>query len=91
MIKEHKHTLVVYDLKFLGPLEFKLVAPMPEQLKTTAIVWWPVSVGDLDFEYACSPCQLKYVPPDTSEKCIVIVLTCPGMGATKFKFWVLRS
>ncbi len=21
------------------------------------IVWWPISVGGLDFEYACSPCQ----------------------------------
>ncbi len=28
---------VVYDLKFVGPLEFELVAPMPEQLKTTTI------------------------------------------------------
>ena len=25
---------IVYDLKFVGPLDFKLVAPMPEQLKT---------------------------------------------------------
>ena len=25
---------VVYDLKFVGPLESKLVAPMPEQLWT---------------------------------------------------------
>ncbi len=28
---------VVYDLKFVGPLEFELVAPMPEQLKTTTM------------------------------------------------------
>ncbi len=28
---------VVYDQKFVGPLEFKLVVPMPEQLKTTAM------------------------------------------------------
>ncbi len=29
-------SLIVYDLKFVGPfVEFKLVAPMPEQLKTT--------------------------------------------------------
>ncbi len=26
-------TSLVYDLKFVGPLEFELVAPMPEQLK----------------------------------------------------------
>ncbi len=26
---------IVYDQKFAGPSEFKLVAPMPEQLKTT--------------------------------------------------------
>ncbi len=29
--------IIVYDLKFVGPLEFELVAPMPEQLKTTTI------------------------------------------------------
>ncbi len=29
--------LIVYDLKFVGPLEFELVAPMPEQLKTTTM------------------------------------------------------
>ncbi len=27
-----KSFLLVYDLKFVGPLEFELVAPMPEQL-----------------------------------------------------------
>ena len=58
---------IVYDLKFVGPLEFELVAPMPEQLKTTTM------------------------PPDTSGKCIVVVPVCSGMGATKLKFWVLRS
>ncbi len=25
---------LVYDLEFVGPLEFELVAPMPEQLET---------------------------------------------------------
>ncbi len=30
--------LIVYALKFVGPLEFKLLAPMPEQLKTTTII-----------------------------------------------------
>ena len=70
---------VVYDLKFVGPLEFKLVAPMPEQLKTTAMHFY--SPGDA--RYTC----YRY----TSEKCIVVVPTCSGMGATKFKFWVLRS
>ena len=34
--------------------------------------------------------KFKYVPRDTSEKCIVVVLTCSGMGATKFKFLFLR-
>ncbi len=29
--------LIVYDLKFVGPLEFELVASMPEQLKITTI------------------------------------------------------
>ncbi len=29
--------LVVYNLKAAGPLEFKLVAPMPEQIKTIAM------------------------------------------------------
>ena len=33
---------VVYDLKSVGPLEFKLVAPMPEQLKTTAMHFYIV-------------------------------------------------
>ncbi len=28
---------IVYDLKFVGPLEFELVAPMQEQLKTTTM------------------------------------------------------
>ena len=28
---------LVYDLKFVGPLEFELIAPMPEQLKTTTM------------------------------------------------------
>ncbi len=28
---------IVYYLKFVGPLEFKLVAPIPEQLKTTTM------------------------------------------------------
>ena len=27
----------VYDLKFVGPLELKFVAPMPEQFKTTTM------------------------------------------------------
>ncbi len=31
------------------------------------------------------------MPPDTSGKCIVGVPVCSGMGATNFKFWVLRS
>ncbi len=73
-----KIVLLVYDLKFVGPLEFKLVAPMPEQLKTIAMHVYEVS-------------RKPYVPPDTSEKCIVVVPTCSGMGATKFRFWVLRS
>ncbi len=30
-------TLLVYDLKCVGPLEFELVKPMPEQLKTTTM------------------------------------------------------
>ncbi len=30
-------SLIVYDLKFVGPLEFELVAPMPEQLKATTM------------------------------------------------------
>ncbi len=34
---------IVYDLKSVGPLEFKLVAPMPEQLKTTAVHFYEVS------------------------------------------------
>ena len=34
---------VVYDLKFVGPLEFKLVAPMPEQLKTTSMHFYEAS------------------------------------------------
>ncbi len=59
---------VVYDLKFVGPLEFELVAPMPEQLKTTTMHFY-----------------------DTSGKCTVVVPVCSGMGATKLKFWVLRS
>ncbi len=29
--------IIVYDLKFVGPCGFNLVAPMPEQLKTTTL------------------------------------------------------
>ncbi len=29
--------IIVYDLKCVGPLEFELIAPMPEQLKTTTM------------------------------------------------------
>ena len=35
--------IIVYDLKSVGPLEFKLVAPMPEQLKTTTMHFYEVS------------------------------------------------
>ncbi len=34
---------IVYDLKSVGPLEFKLVAPMPEQLETTTMNFYEVS------------------------------------------------
>ena len=30
------------------------------------------------------------LPPDPSEKCIVVVPICSGMGAMSFNFWVLR-
>ncbi len=36
VLKNSEQSLV-YDLKFVGPLEFELVAPMPEQLKTTTM------------------------------------------------------
>ncbi len=32
----------VYDLKSVGPLEIKLVAPMPEQIKTTTMHFYGV-------------------------------------------------
>ncbi len=34
---------IVYDLNSVGPLDFKLFAPMPEQLKTTAMHFCEVS------------------------------------------------
>ncbi len=34
---------MVYDLKFVGPLEFNLVVPMPEQLKTTTMHFYVAS------------------------------------------------
>ncbi len=37
------YIILVYDLKSVGPLEFKLVAPMPEQLETTANHFYEVS------------------------------------------------
>ncbi len=43
--------LIVYDLKSVGPLKFKLVAPMPEQLKTTEIHFYEVSRKP----YCCGP------------------------------------
>ncbi len=33
----YQYFVIVYDLKFVGPLEFKLVAPMPAQLITTTM------------------------------------------------------
>ncbi len=36
-------TILVYNLKSVGPLEFKLAAPMPEQVKTTAMHFYEVS------------------------------------------------
>ena len=77
--KKYKVSVIpktVYDLKFVGPLEFELAAPMTEQLKTTAMHF-----------YEASRNPYYNVPPDTSGKCIV----CSGMGATNLKFWVLRS
>ncbi len=35
---------LVYDLKFVGPLQFKLVAPMPEQLKITRMHFYEASL-----------------------------------------------
>ena len=29
--------MIVYDLKFVGPIEFKFVAPIPKQIKTTTM------------------------------------------------------
>ncbi len=44
---------LVYNLKFVGPLEFEMVAPMPEQLKTTAMEF--LLIGNY-FAKLCEPC-----------------------------------
>ncbi len=36
-------SMLVYDLKFIGSLEVKLVAPMPEQIKTTMLQFYEAS------------------------------------------------
>ena len=126
--------ILVYDLEFVGPFEFKLVAPMPEQLKTSTIHFYEASrkpyqnlpaeklgenfplffvqgalknmnfglifahfkhaiLKNIDLAYFTlilanfNVCLLH----DTSGKCIVVDPICSGMGATKSKFWVLRS
>ncbi len=40
---KHCVILIFYDLKFLGPLEFKLVAPIPEQSKTNTMHFYEAS------------------------------------------------
>ncbi len=74
------YTHIVYDLNSVRPLDFELVAPMPEQTKSHTIVC---------SEYPRDSYQ--YVTPETLEKCIVEVPVCSGMGATKLKFWAPRS
>ena len=69
--------IVVYDLKFVGPLEFELVAPMPEQLKTK-----PPCIS-------LTLCLWANKPQFCDPSFIVVVPVCSGMGATKLKFRVL--
>ena len=71
--------ILVYDLKFVGPLEFESVALHPCPNNRMFQFWTFLLYPTL------------HVLPDTSGKCIVVVLICSGMGATKLKFWVLRS
>ena len=57
---------MVYNLKFVGPLEFKLVVPMPEQIKTTPIHFYEVSAlrnmnFGLIFPHCHVTCTLKNV------------------------------
>ncbi len=61
-IKSLELIVIVYDLKSVGPLEFKLVAPMPEQLKTTA----------MHFYEACAswhPSEMHWYGPNLFHPC----------------------
>ncbi len=70
--------VLVHDLTFVGPLELQLVAPKPEEKNPTKYTTLIYSL-----------------PPDTPQGkmhcCIFLVSICSGLGATKFKFWTLRS
>ncbi len=73
--------IVVYDVKFVRPLEFELVAPMPEQLKTTTMHFYKAP-------------RKNWGTKGVTLKGLLIISTvpvCSGMGATKLKYWVLRS
>ncbi len=67
----------------MGPLEFKLVAPMPEQMKSTTM-YTLIKKGILLIlsTYFLPECIIS-MRTDTSGKCIVVVLNCFGMGATQ--------
>ncbi len=43
----------------LKSCEQHLIAHFQWRFLKNLLVWWPVSVGGLDFEYACSSCKLK--------------------------------
>ena len=80
---------LVYDLKFVGSSEFELVAPMPEQLKTTT-TQSHISMKAI-LKFASWKIGRNFTGLHiTSGKCIVAVPNCSGMGATKCKL-VLRS
>ncbi len=75
---------IIYDLKFVGPLEFELVAPMQEELKTTTMHFYKAITKHIK---SCQPKNVSYPQLTTT----VVVPVCSGMGATKRKFLVLRS
>ncbi len=68
---------------------------MPDFFLNFLLVYRLKSVGALKMKFVAPMAEQIKAPTmdfsDTSGKCIIVVPVCSGMGATKLKFWVLRS
>ncbi len=85
--------LLVYDLKSVGALEIKSIAPIPEQrIWNRYCMKVPINGSDLfciKIEKGTRPVLILANHRHTTET--VGIPICSGMGATNFNFWALRS